>query len=180
MSWTIHTSLVVDAGIKHFVKTILKHHPGAQFVDKICVETRKGSGIFTDDTVMVFWQPDPPQGYHPYFVYYHRPEYPGQKEAKLYIASGESFDPEVAAIIIPNKTGKGGKLMYSRYRHDYYTLGDAMVDGGRDYLRSSLHDAVKLNIHTGIFEWGGELWQATRPPERERLRYCGMAEVDGV
>jgi hypothetical protein len=28
-----------------------------------------------------------------------------------------------------------GKLHYSQHRHDYYTIGDVSIDGGRSYLR---------------------------------------------
>lgn len=182
--WKIYSSLKVDAGLRKFVKTVQAHHVGAEFVDSICVETRKGSGIYTDDPVYIFHQTNPPNGYHPYFAMYWRPEYPGQKDYRLYIASGESFDPEVKALLVPNKKRNGGELIYSRYRHDYFTTNDGknMIDGGRDYVRHTLPDGyqiVTLNVHTRLFEYDGELYQGEFTKEREALRYYG-GMVDAV
>jgi len=39
----------------------------------------------------------------------------------------------------------------SRYRHDYRTKGDRMVDGGRDYIRSSLHPTALIIVKDDQF-----------------------------
>lgn len=47
----------------------------------------------------------------------------------------------------------GDDVIYSRYRHDYRTLGEGMVDGGRDYFKHSLHGTpVKLCVNKDKLE----------------------------
>lgn len=54
------------------------------------------------------------------------------KEGKLYVTDAISATEAFPALLLEN-----GDLMVSRYRHDYFTHGGYMVDGGREYIRSS-------------------------------------------
>lgn len=47
-----------------------------------------------------------------------------------------------------------GQMHYSQHRHDYYTVGDVAIDGGRAYLRMAgnlNHPTKKLGIRDGEF-----------------------------
>ena len=37
-----------------------------------------------------------------------------------------------------------GSLMHSAYRHDYFSYGNAFVDGGRDYMKRPLNGDFKV------------------------------------
>ena len=53
-----------------------------------------------------------------------------------------------------NMVDVDGELHYSQHRHDYRTVGDVAIDGGRSYLRRSgnLSRPVKqLKIKDGVF-----------------------------
>ena len=41
---------------------------------------------------------------------------------------------------------KTNEIIYSAFRHDYQVLGDLMADGGPEYVRSSCHTPIKLQI----------------------------------
>ena len=47
-----------------------------------------------------------------------------------------------------------GKLCYSQHRHDFYTVGDVSIDGGRAYLKLSgnlTHPVKTLKVKDGKF-----------------------------
>jgi hypothetical protein len=44
-----------------------------------------------------------------------------------------------------------GEVIVSRYRHDYVQKGDRMIDGGRDYTRSSIHPSASVTVVDGEF-----------------------------
>jgi hypothetical protein len=39
-----------------------------------------------------------------------------------------------------------GEVIVSRYRHDYVEKDGRMIDGGRDYTRSSGHRSVSITV----------------------------------
>jgi hypothetical protein len=44
-----------------------------------------------------------------------------------------------------------GEVIVSRFRHDYVTKGKYMIDGGRDYTRSSMHPTVTVTVDEDSF-----------------------------
>jgi hypothetical protein len=39
-----------------------------------------------------------------------------------------------------------GEVIVSRYRHDYVEKDGRMIDGGRDYVRASMHPTVNITV----------------------------------
>lgn len=91
--------------------------------------TKRPSGEWNDLPVDIFYvdNPDTSLGHSNYFGIFYRNDV-------LYINNGiTAFDDVINAIECSD-----GKIIVSRYRHDYVTHNDSMIDGGRNYTRYSL------------------------------------------
>ena len=99
----------------------------AKYVFESCIKDTRGN--WCDWPSAIFYTETPhPEGSN-YFAIYFR----GLEEADTaLIANGISAIQE---DIYGIDTGDG--IIYSRYRHDYRVHNECMVDGGRDYFRSS-------------------------------------------
>ena len=100
----------------------------AKYVGDFCLKTRDGA--WAEEPVALFWQETPPvEGYSHYFGLFYRNQ-------TLYVTGGQSAADEVMTGMIADS----GEIIYSRYRHDYRVSADgtAMIDGGRDYVRSNM------------------------------------------
>jgi len=65
----------------------------------------------------------------------------------LYITEASSaFSDPIAGIPTDD-----GEVIVSRYRHDYVEKDGRMIDGGRDYVRSSLHPIVRITVNADQF-----------------------------
>jgi hypothetical protein len=60
----------------------------------------------------------------------------------VYITEASSaFSDPIAGIPTDD-----GEVIVSRYRHDYVEKDGRMIDGGRDYTRSSMHPTVVITV----------------------------------
>jgi hypothetical protein len=111
-----------------------------KFVGEFCVKDQRGN--WTEEPLAIFWQEIPPvPGYSHYFAVRI-----SHFDNQVYISSGASVEGlRMTGIVADN-----GEVIYSRYRHDfvYSTDRTVFVDGGRDYVKSSMHGRrVTIVLH---------------------------------
>ena len=118
---------------------------GAKYMGYWC--TKHSKGFWNEQPVDVFYQPNPDleQGHSHYFGIFVR-------DNSVFICDAASaFSETIGGIMCGD-----GEVLVSRYRHDYVTKdGGYMIDGGRDYLRSSLHPTISVEVKDGEFVFGG-------------------------
>lgn len=103
---------------------------------------RTKTGSWSDEPVDVFYTPNPDtsKGHTNYFGML-------VQNSVLYITEASSaFSEPIAGMPTPD-----GEVLVSRYRHDYVTKGDRMIDGGRDYIRASMHNTVAVTVINSEF-----------------------------
>jgi hypothetical protein len=108
----------------------------AKYVFESCLKDRNGNWL--NFPVAIFYTKEAhPEGSN-YFALYKRPG-----EEGVYISNGISAVEETYTGI-----AVGNDVAYSRYRHDFRSIGDCFVDGGRDYLRcgGSPDSVVKFRV----------------------------------
>jgi len=108
---------------------------GAKYMGYWC--TKRPSGGWNESPVDVFYQPNPDtaKGHTHYFGMFYRDD-------MLYITEASTaFSDPIAGIPTDD-----GEVIVSRYRHDYVTKDGRMIDGGRDYVRSSIHPTVRVTV----------------------------------
>lgn len=113
---------------------------GAKYLGFWC--TKSLDGNWNETPVDVFHQPNPDtsKGHSEYFGMFRRGD-------RVWITNAESaFSEPMTGVICDD-----GKVLISRYRHDYRTKGDRMIDGGRDYTRRSLHPTATVTVVDGNF-----------------------------
>jgi hypothetical protein len=65
----------------------------------------------------------------------------------LMISNAESaFSEPIAGVLTED-----GEVIVSRFRHDYVTKDGQVIDGGRDYTRSSGGKFVEVTVKNGEF-----------------------------
>ena len=102
-------------------------------------------GNWSEMPVDVFYQPNPDRskGHTNYFGMYR------SHDDHVMITNAESaFSEPITGVLTDD-----GEVIVSRYRHDYVTKDNKMVDGGRDYLRRSAGDLVKVTIVGDEFQF---------------------------
>lgn len=118
---------------------------GAKYMGYWC--TKHSKGFWNEQPVDVFYQPNPDleQGHSHYFGIF-------LLNDSVFICDATSaFSETIGGIMCED-----GEVLVSRYRHDYVTKeGGYMIDGGRDYLRSSLHPTISIEVKDGEFVFGG-------------------------
>jgi hypothetical protein len=68
--------------------------------------------------------------------------YTGKSSGEVYITEASTaFSDAIAGLPTDD-----GEVIVSRYRHDYVEKGSYMIDGGRDYTRSSVHRTVTVTV----------------------------------
>ncbi len=105
---------------------------GAVYMGFWC--TKNPGGGWNESPVDVFYQPNPDVslGHKSYFGILKRSE-PITGKDRVYICDATSaFSEPIKGVICGD-----GEVLVSRYRHDFQTKGNCMIDGGRDYTRSS-------------------------------------------
>ena len=108
----------------------------AKYVFESCLKGRNGNWL--NFPVAIFYTKEAhPEGSN-YFALYRHPA-----DEAFRITDGISAVEETYTGI-----AVGNDVAYSRYRHDFRSLGDCFVDGGRDYLRSggSPDSVVKFRV----------------------------------
>ena len=110
-------------------------------VKYVCTSATYSTADFAAD---VFYRetPHPIFGNH-YFGLYRNP-YAG--DATVTIVNADTIESFEFGMIEDD-----GKYYYSQHRHDYKVVGDKMIDGGRAYIRSGVHDVDVFNIQDGEF-----------------------------
>lgn len=112
----------------------------AKYMGPWCTKNTKGQ--WNTGPVDVFYQPnlDTEKEYSAYFGIFNR-------DGVVYITDASSaFSEPITGIICED-----GEVIVSRYRHDYVQKGDRMIDGGRNYTRSSLHPTAIVTVINGKF-----------------------------
>ena len=111
----------------------------AKYVFESCLKTKDG-GWCNMPVAIFYTEKAHPQGSN-YFGLYHT------DTGEFMITDGITATEPFNALQV------GDDVIYSRYRHDYRTLGEGMVDGGRDYFKRSLHGTpVKLHVNKDKLE----------------------------
>jgi|SRR5476651_1263075 len=106
----------------------IEERRNCKYVGDFAIKDRNGN--WGEVPCAIFWQEQPPvAGYSHYFAVFAKA---GDKNA--YITSAASIED----MVMTGMVADNGEVIYSRYRHDcvYSTDGTAMIDGGRDYVRS--------------------------------------------
>lgn len=112
----------------------------AQYMGYWC--TKSSSGNWNESPVDVFYveNPDTSKGHTNYFGMFVR-------DGSVYITEASTaFADPISGIVTDD-----GEVIVSRYRHDYVTKGNYMIDGGRDYTRCSMHPTVMVAVNGGQF-----------------------------
>ena len=130
---------------------VIEKQYGAKYMGYWAIRLESG---WSDTPVDVFYQPNPDvsKGHSHYFGMFRT------FEGQVMITNAESaFSEPITGLLTDD-----GEVIVSRYRHDYITKGPYMIDGGRDYLRTSGNTAdgklVKVTVENGefVFEVYGE------------------------
>jgi len=127
-----------DKGIKK-----LEELYNAKYVGHWC--TKRPDGTWHDMPVDVFYQenPDQSKGHSNYFGMFIN------ERGQAMITNAESaFSEPITGMLCED-----GEVLVSRYRNDYQTKGDVMVDGGRDYLRYSGGRYIRVTAENGEFNF---------------------------
>lgn len=98
----------------------------ARYIGYWC--TKRPFGGWNEEPIDIFWVDNPNRelGHSNFLGVFRRGE-------EVYVTNGESAFEESITGLADND----GNVIVSRYRHDYVTLGEMMIDGGRDYTRCS-------------------------------------------
>jgi len=127
-----------DKGIKK-----LEELYNAKYMGHWC--TKRPDGTWHDMPVDVFYQenPDRSKGHSNYFGMFIN------ERGQAMITNAESaFSEQITGMLCED-----GEVLVSRYRNDYQTKGDVMVDGGRDYLRYSGGRYIRVTAENGEFNF---------------------------
>lgn len=109
---------------------------GAKYMGYWCTKRLNGES-WNDNPVDVFYQsnPDVEKGHKHYFGLF-------VQNGTLYITDATSaFSDPITGIETHD-----GEVIVSRYRHDYVEKDNYMIDGGRDYLRTSGGPFVRIRV----------------------------------
>ena len=110
---------------------------------------KRDGGDWSDMPVDVFYQPNPDlsQGHSHYFGIF---TVAGQ--GVLITNAASAFSEPITGLLTDD-----GEVLVSRYRHDYVEKGQYMIDGGRDYLRTSGNAVagklVEVTVVDGEFQF---------------------------
>jgi hypothetical protein len=125
---------------------IIAKQYGAQYMGYWTIKRESG---WTDQPVDVFYQPNPDvsKGHSHYFGMYRT-----FKGDVMITDAASAFSEPITGLLTDD-----GEVIVSRYRHHYVTKGPYMIDGGRDYLRTSGNTAdgklVKVTVENGEFQF---------------------------
>ncbi len=116
----------------------IEAHYGAKYVCETCLLAKGGGWI--NSSVSIFYQTNPdkvPEGGSQWFGLFFKLTNPLDEDSprQLCIVNAISaVGKDIAGIVADN-----GDVIYSRYRHDcrWSPDGSVMIDGGRDYTRTS-------------------------------------------
>ncbi len=103
-----------------------------KYVYETCL--RGKSGVWCNFPAAIFYSEEAhPQGSN-YMALY-------EDDGYFYVADGlPSVKEDFTGLLV------GDEVIYSRYRHDYRMMGEAFIDGGRDYTRYEGGKPVTLRV----------------------------------
>jgi hypothetical protein len=141
---------------------IIEKQYGAKYMGYWTILRKSG---WSDTPVDVFYQPnaDASKGHSNYFGMF-RP-YKGQV---MITDAASAFSEPITGLLTDD-----GEVIVSRYRHDCVVKGSYMIDGGRDYLRTSGNAdsaLVKITVVNGEFVFEEYKSQSQDQPIGEALR----------
>jgi hypothetical protein len=119
---------------------VIEEKYGAKYMGPWCTQRLKGG--WNERPVDVFYQPNPDieKGHKHYFGML-------VQDGTVWITDATSaFSDTITGIICED-----GEVIVSRYRHDYIEKDGRMIDGGRDYVRASLHPSASITVVDGEF-----------------------------
>ena len=114
---------------------------GAKYMGYWCTKRLNGES-WNDNPVDVFYQPNPDieKGHKHYFG--------------LFIQNGSLYITDATSAFSDPITGietNDGEVIVSRFRHDYVEKDEYMIDGGRDYFRTSGGPVVQVRVEGSEF-----------------------------
>jgi hypothetical protein len=113
-----------------------EHMYSAKYMGYWCTKRLNGES-WNDNPVDVFYQPNPNRelGHSNYFGLFFQND-------NLWITDAQSaFSDPITGIETDD-----GEVIVSRYRHNYVEKDKYMIDGGRDYLRTSGGPFVRVRV----------------------------------
>lgn len=116
---------------------------GAYFMGHWC--TKSPQGFWNESPVDVFYVscPDVSRGHTNYFGMFSR-------DGHLYICEASTAFLEPITGVVADD----GEVIASRYRHDFQQRKGVMIDGGRDYIRSSgMCRMVSVRVNGSEFDF---------------------------
>lgn len=141
MAWNVNHRPIFNT------EDVVKHYTEKDGVDiqYVCTTALDGGTSAVD----VFYRetPHPEFGNRYFGLYWHRPHF--ELPAKLMITNAdrvEDLDFEMVEV--------NGQWHYSQHRHDFHTVGDVSIDGGRAYLKivGNINcPTIKLGVRDGKF-----------------------------
>ena len=132
-----------EAGIRK-----IEEKYGAKYMGYWAIKNR--GGLWNETPVDVFYQPNPDisKGHTHYFgMFIQTDPFTGDNTGSVYITEASSAFSEPIVGMVKDD----GEVIVSRFRHDYVTKGKYMIDGGRDYTRSSMHPTVTVTVDEDSF-----------------------------
>lgn len=134
----------------------IAEHYGAWYIGYWAI--KRGSD-WSETPVDVFYQPNPDvsKGHSHYFGMFRTLDsgvmVTGDRSSRVMITDAASaFSEPITGLLTDD-----GEVLVSRYRHDCVQKGPYMIDGGRDYLRTSGNNAdgklVKVTVVNGEFQF---------------------------
>lgn len=115
----------------------------AKYMGYWCTKSPRGN--WNESPVDVFYveNPDTSKGHTNYFGMFIKTDpYTGKSTDSVYITEASTaFSDPIAGIPTDD-----GEVIVSRYRHDYVEKDGRMIDGGRDYVRASMHPTVMVTV----------------------------------
>jgi len=127
-------------------------HYGAKYMGYWAIKSTMKSeeGQWCVTPVDVFYQPNPDlskRHSHYFGIFFSNGGPTIYHTGGLYITDAKSaFSKPITGILTDD-----GEVIVSRYRHDCVVKGDYMIDGGRDYTRSSGGKFVNVTVNNGEF-----------------------------
>lgn len=108
---------------------IIEHYSGKDGVPvKYVCTSALGNGAWAMD---IFYRDTPhPEFGNRYFGLYFRSTGPKEEQRQLLITNADMVEDLEFGMVEVN-----GQLHYSQHRHDFYSIGDVALDGGRAYFR---------------------------------------------
>lgn len=108
---------------------VIAHYSEKDGVDikYVCTSALGGEAFAMD----IFYRETPhPEFGNRYFGLYFRSTGPLDEQRQLCITNADAIEDVEFGMVEVN-----GKLHYSQHRHDFYSVGDVALDGGRAYFK---------------------------------------------